>query len=78
MHFFEETISHGKFNMNHPKSFEKCLVTFKISQIFPVFQPGKASEPFFFGVHSKSCRQELLVEDLEVFRTIELLETIKR
>ena len=31
---------HGKFNMNHPKLFRKCSVTYKISQISPVFQLG--------------------------------------
>ena len=46
--FFEETwktwqqqtkFRHVKFYMNHPKSFKKCPVTYKILQNFTVFQP---------------------------------------
>ena len=29
---------HGKFNMNHPKSFKNSLVTYKILQNFPAFE----------------------------------------
>ena len=34
---------HGKFYMNHPKSFKKCSVRYKILQNFNVFQPGYTS-----------------------------------
>ena len=49
MKFFEEPrktseqqtkFRHVKFHMNHPKSFKKCSVTYKILQNFPVLQPG--------------------------------------
>ena len=32
---------HGEINMNHPKSFKKCLVTYKILQNFPASQLGR-------------------------------------
>ena len=31
---------HRTFNLNHPKSFKKCSVTYKNLHNFPVFQPG--------------------------------------
>ena len=49
MNFTEETwktsrqqtkFRHGKLSMNHPKSFKKCLVTYKIIQNFPDFELG--------------------------------------
>ena len=49
MKFLEETwktsqqqtkFGHEKFYLNHPKSFKKCSIVYKILQKFTVFQPG--------------------------------------
>ena len=42
--------------MNHPKSFKKCSVTYKISQNSTVFQPGK-SQNYFDKIPALSSRK---------------------
>ena len=64
MKFFEETwkasqqqtkFKHGKFYMNHPKSFKKCSVTYKILQNFNVFQLGRSLKRLSVGVGKENC-----------------------
>ena len=49
MNLFEETwkssqqqtkLRHGKFEMNHPKSLKKCLITYKVFRNFSVSHSG--------------------------------------
>ena len=40
---------HGKFDMNHPKSFRKCSLTYKILQNFPALQLEKTENLIDIG-----------------------------
>ena len=76
MKFFEEIwktsqqkrkFRYRKFNLNHPKSFKKCLVTFGILQGFPIFQPAiteyEFSDSQSWNCYNQNWKSQVITEN---------------